>query len=640
MKKMLARLLSLLLCFVLVCGMLPALPVSALIKEEDGNYYYETFDDLKQLASQTYSDYTFIYYSGTEDLVISEDLTLPDNWDLDLYNEETTATIAEGVTLTVPPAASMDAHHLIVNGTLDIQSNIWVYGDLTVNGSMSISDPCTARFFGNTLTGYENISFGGTIASIQSVLQMETLEEAVSFINETVAKETRQIKYDITVNHTGRASLAESLTIPANCYLRLDCSALIIPKDCTLTVEGSLHTLEYCNLIVYGTLCNNGYMNLDFSKGRVLRFSKGSVCSGNGYMDVYVSSGDTATDVIQGVENIEYTLNYEDEYGTWYFVNMENASVTGFAYDGVSRIAGKTRYATSFAIADTLKQTLGVDRFRSIIVASGANFADALAGSFLATVKEAPILITDGKNYSDLCSYVEENLADDGMVYILGGNAAVPKQVEDALTSAGVEVKRLSGSTRFDTNVAILQEVDLSDYQTLLVCTGYDFADSLSASATGLPILLVNSTTCQLTDSQVALLRSMNPYTITIVGGEGAVDRELEYQLRQYTWAINRISGKNRYLTSVDLTETLLPGPEQAVVAYGRNFPDGLCGGPLAYFLNAPLLLTQAGSETAAAEYCTDFGLGGYVLGGDGVLTDETVRTVFGLEDDTVIAKK
>ena len=40
-----------------------------------------------------------------------------------------------------------------------------------------------------------------------------------------------------------------------------------------------------------------------------------------------------------------------------------------------------------------LKEVLGVEKFETIIIASGANFADALAGSYLATVKSAPILL-------------------------------------------------------------------------------------------------------------------------------------------------------------------------------------------------------------------------------------------------------
>ena len=61
------------------------------------------------------------------------------------------------------------------------------------------------------------------------------------------------------------------------------------------------------------------------------------------------------------------------------------------------------------------------------------------------------------------------------------------------------------------------------------------------------------------------------------------------------------------------------------------NFPDGLCGGPLAAALNAPLILTRDGKSGAAEAYVLDAGIkSGVVLGGTGALADETVAAVFG----------
>ena len=73
---------------------------------------------------------------------------------------------------------------------------------------------------------------------------------------------------------------------------------------------------------------------------------------------------------------------------------------------------------------------------------------------------------------------------------------------------------------------------------------------------------------------------------------------------------------------------------------YTQNFPDGLAGGPLAYALGAPLLLTNAGQEAIAHEYIAAESIeNGYVLGGDSAVSDETARKVFGLANGTVISK-
>ena len=58
-----------------------------------------------------------------------------------------------------------------------------------------------------------------------------------------------------------------------------------------------------------------------------------------------------------------------------------------------TRVAGENRFETAFVTADKMKEVMGVEKFDTIIVASGLNFADALSGSYLATQKRAPILL-------------------------------------------------------------------------------------------------------------------------------------------------------------------------------------------------------------------------------------------------------
>ena len=60
-----------------------------------------------------------------------------------------------------------------------------------------------------------------------------------------------------------------------------------------------------------------------------------------------------------------------------------------------SRYAGTSRYETALKTADALKKSLKVDKFDYIIVADGNNYPDALAGSFLAKVKKAPLILVD-----------------------------------------------------------------------------------------------------------------------------------------------------------------------------------------------------------------------------------------------------
>jgi len=306
----------------------------------------------------------------------------------------------------------------------------------------------------------------------------------------------------------------------------------------------------------------------------------------------------------------------------------------------VQRIYGKDRVKTALSVAEALKDTLGVEKFDTVIIATGVSgkFADALTGSYLANVKKAPILLYTNSGFSaQNVAFIRENLKPDGTVYILGGTGAVPAKVEETLSD--YKIKRLFGNTRYETCIAILNEAGVSDADEILIATGTNFADSLSASAVGKPLLLVNGKGNSLFGGQVDFLESVGDKKITIIGGSGAVNNDIEFLIEYVTGVTpERISGDTRYNTSALIAQKYFDDPEYALITYGKNFPDGLAGGPLAYAMGAPLLLTNAGQESIANEYITAKGIGnGYVLGGSAVVSDETARKVFGLAADAVI---
>ena len=291
------------------------------------------------------------------------------------------------------------------------------------------------------------------------------------------------------------------------------------------------------------------------------------------------------------------------------------------------RVKGKTRYETSFAIADETKAKMGVDKFDNIIIASGTGFADALAGSYLAKVKAAPILMASGKNdnINNLKLYIQANLAENGTVYILGGTGAIPESLDTTLS--GYDVHRLKGKTRYETNIEILKEAGVTN-QEIIVATGANFADSLSASAVGKPILLVDNSK-GLSDVQKAYLDSLTTVKYFIVGGTGAVNENIEAQIARYG-TVERIKGKSRYETSVAIANRFFTNPKVAVLAYAENFPDGLSGGPLTMSLNAPLILTKTGKGNAAEVYIGANNIAeGYILGGASLIDDTTTMDIF-----------
>ena len=343
--------------------------------------------------------------------------------------------------------------------------------------------------------------------------------------------------------------------------------------------------------------------------------------------------------VFAGVEANAYHPGWPEEARLNY-----GGEITWIGYElPIIRLGGQTRFDTAIKVADEMKEQLGVTKFESIIIASGMNFADALSGSYLATVKNAPILLTwkgdprfDYLN-NQVADYVKENLVDGGTVYILGGSSAVPESV-DALLS-GIQVIRLAGSNRFETNLAILREAGVGDKE-ILVCTGTNFADSLSGSATGLPILLVFNESGKLYDSQKEYLSQLQGNALCVVGGESAISFKLESALGSYG-RVRRLAGTNRFETSVKLAEEYFDAPNSVVLAYAWNYPDGLCGGALAYSVDAPLILTMNKYEDVASEYAQGQDINsGFVLGSSELISDNTVRTIFSLKADHQITAK
>lgn len=102
---------------------------------------------------------------------------------------------------------------------------------------------------------------------------------------------------------------------------------------------------------------------------------------------------------------------------------------------------------------------------------------------------------------------------------------------------------------------------------------------------------------------------------------------------------MTRVAGSSRYETSVLVAERFVQNPNAVILAYAKNFPDGLCGGPMAYALGAPLILTDNSGYSTADAYVSGIAAG-IVVGGNGLISDEVAREIFDLAADAVITAK
>lgn len=300
----------------------------------------------------------------------------------------------------------------------------------------------------------------------------------------------------------------------------------------------------------------------------------------------------------------------------------------------VTRIYGVGRYDTALLMAEELKKIRGIDKFDAIVVASGSGYADALSGSYLAYVKQAPILLAgkSSKYVTPTAEYIKANISENGTVYILGGEAAVTKAFEDALGEAKSKVKRLAGADKQKTNLEVLKEAGVKNGEEILIATGNSFADCLGASSTGKPVILTRK--AALTKEQKEYLTGKN-FKAVILGGTEAVNEDIEANLKSLCSSVDRLKGQNRYETSVLVGKRFFKDPKEVILVYGGDYPDGLSAGSYGGYKKAPVILssnTKNGKPAAKAYLQTTGSIkAGYVLGGPGLVSDETVAELFGM---------
>ena len=262
----------------------------------------------------------------------------------------------------------------------------------------------------------------------------------------------------------------------------------------------------------------------------------------------------------------------------------------------VSRLAGSDRYTTAATISRS-SYSPGVP---VVYVASGAGFADALAGAPPAAQAKGPILLTDAKSLTPVALEELKRLRPDRIV-LLGGQGVISYELGVKLELMELApTYRNGGDDRYSTAVEISKATYPPGVSVVYVASGASFPDALAgAPVAGLkkgPILL--SGRGALPPVVTNELRRLRPAKIVILGGTGVIDSRVASQLETLTaGTVTRLAGTDRYATSAAISKSMfLPGVPVAYIASGTNFPDALAGAPVAGMRKGPVLLTDRGS--------------------------------------------
>ncbi|MDO5688836.1 MAG: cell wall-binding repeat-containing protein [Tissierellia bacterium] len=304
-------------------------------------------------------------------------------------------------------------------------------------------------------------------------------------------------------------------------------------------------------------------------------------------------------------------------------VNQEQRIRFPSAAELPKRIAGDNRYLTAVEISKE-----GFAKAETVLIASGTVEWDSLSAGPLASLKGAPILLTEGNKLTTSAGAEIKRLEAKNAI-LIGGERTLEKAVEDELKGLGLTVSRISGPNRYETSAEVAKTIlKETSAKKLMVASGDVVADALSASSLAskdkTAILLINGKG-NLAPSATALIKEQAITEIVIAGGESTVLPAVEEALKTGGVTVTRLAGLNRYETAVAIAKAAYPEGEKAFVANGLGFADALAVAPYAHKEGAVLLLVQPEEvPEATANYLKDSKITTItVIGGTNSVSDD-----------------
>lgn len=258
-----------------------------------------------------------------------------------------------------------------------------------------------------------------------------------------------------------------------------------------------------------------------------------------------------------------------------------------------TEVSGANRYATAI---EASKARYMAGTAKTVVIARGDVFADALGGSALAGAVDGPLLLTQQSSVSaELAAEITRLGATK--VYVLGGTSAVSAAAFASLDTTGHPAVRLEGADRYATSLKVADEtisVLGATYDgKAFMATGANFPDALGASpiayAKGMPMVLCKA------DGSYTLPAGVT--SVTVLGGMSAVPSSTAKALALDHKFSERLSGNDRYGTCAAVAAY---GVSQGMswdgvgIATGENAADALAGGALLGANNSVMLLTRS----------------------------------------------
>ncbi|MGV8982435.1 cell wall-binding repeat-containing protein [Clostridium sp.] len=227
-----------------------------------------------------------------------------------------------------------------------------------------------------------------------------------------------------------------------------------------------------------------------------------------------------------------------------------------------------------------------------------------------------------------------------GSSVIVAPVVPIPTKVDTILEST-----KLMGSNRYKTAI----EVSKSGWVTsnvAVIANGYAFADALVAAPLAAsydaPILLTETSKLQ-ADTKAELLR-LGTKTVYVVGGTGVVSDAAIAEMSNAGINVIRVSGVNRYETSVEVAKYLAKQQKitNVYVSNGYAPADALTIASKAAIDKSPIILVdQKSVSKEVSDWLTSQNLkSAYVIGGVGVVSASVMDALNKLTSEDITANR
>lgn len=302
--------------------------------------------------------------------------------------------------------------------------------------------------------------------------------------------------------------------------------------------------------------------------------------------------------VLVNFEQFHKTYNIKEGDGM-YVAPYERVNVWESVNSNVklNPMIGTDRYNTAIKISKA-----GWSISNTVILVNGheKHMVDGLSATPLSNSKNAPILLSNGKNIDDNTLEEIKRLKANNVI-VIGGEESMSKSVVEQLNkfNKSISVKRIGGQTRYETSLGIAREMSNNkNIEKIYISAGDGEADALSISSVAgnqkAPIILTPKD--GLDKASYDYLKSKNIKDAYFVGGETKISQQAISQIDkivQKNVSNNRIAGKDRQDTNAKVIERFYKESDLKSVVLSKDNPliDALCVGPFASKENIPVVI-------------------------------------------------